>query len=38
MPLALRLLDRIPVAEVRAIAKGGARDALVHAARKKLNG
>jgi hypothetical protein len=38
LPLALRLLDRVPVAEVRAIAKGGARDALVHAARKKVTG
>jgi hypothetical protein len=38
LPLALRLLDRVPVAEVRAIAKGGARDALVHAARKRVAG
>jgi hypothetical protein len=38
LPLALRLLDRVPIAEVRAIAKGGARDALVHAARKRVNG
>jgi hypothetical protein len=38
LPLALRLLDRVPIAEVRAIAKGGARDALVHAARKKVTG
>lgn len=37
MPIALRLLDRIPASEVRAIAKGGARDALVTAARKKIN-
>jgi hypothetical protein len=36
MPLALRLLDRIPVSEVRAIAKGGARDQIVQAARKRL--
>jgi len=38
LPLALRLLDRVPLAEVRAIAKGGARDALVHAARKRVTG
>lgn len=38
MPVALRLLDRVPIAEVRAIAKGGARDALVHAARKRIAG
>ncbi len=38
MPLALRMLDKVPVNELRAIAKGGARDALVHAARKKLEG
>jgi hypothetical protein len=38
LPLALRLLDRVPIADVRAIAKGGARDALVHAARKRVAG
>lgn len=37
LPLALRLLDRIPMSEVRAIAKGGARDQLVNAARKRLS-
>jgi hypothetical protein len=37
LPLALRLLERIPVSEVRAIAKGGARDQIVQAARKKLS-
>ena len=36
MPRALRLLDRVPIAGVRAIARGGARDALVHAARKRV--
>ena len=36
LPIALRLLDRIPSNELRAVAKGGARDQLVHAARKKL--
>lgn len=38
MPLALRMLDKVPVSDLKAIAKGGARDALVHAARKKLGG
>jgi hypothetical protein len=38
LPLAVRLLDRIPMSEVRAIAKGGAREQIVHAARKKVNG
>ncbi len=38
LPIALRLLDRVPIAEVRSIAKGGARDALVHAARKRVAG
>jgi hypothetical protein len=38
LPLALRLLDRVPVSEVRAIAKGGARDQIVQAARKRLAG
>ena len=38
MPLALRMLDKVPLNDLKAIAKGGARDALVHAARKKLGG
>jgi hypothetical protein len=38
MPLALRMLDRVPMTELKAIAKGGAREPLVHAARKKLAG
>lgn len=38
LPLALRMLDRIPPNELRAIAKGGARDQLVTAARKKVSG
>jgi len=37
LPLALRLLDRVPMTEVRALAKGGAREQIVHAARKKVN-
>jgi hypothetical protein len=36
LPVALRLLERIPASDLRAIAKGGARDQIVHAARKKL--
>ena len=38
LPLALRLIDRLPPAEVRALAKGGARDQVVHAARRKVTG
>jgi hypothetical protein len=38
VPIALRLLDRVPVGELRAIAKGGARDQIVHAARKRVAG
>ena len=38
MPLALRMLEKVPMSELKAIAKGGARDQLVHAARKKLAG
>jgi hypothetical protein len=37
IPLALRLMDRVPVSELRVIAKGGARQPIVQAARKKLN-
>lgn len=36
--LALKLLDRVPLNELRALAKGGAREQIVHAARKKLAG
>lgn len=36
LPIALRLLDKVPMADLRAIAKGGARDQVVLAARKKL--
>jgi hypothetical protein len=35
--LALRLLDRIPMNDLRLIAKGGARQQIVQAARRKLN-
>lgn len=38
MPLAMRMLDKVPMSELKAIAKGGAREQLVHAARKKLAG
>lgn len=37
LPVALRLLEKIPMSEVRAIAKGGARDQIVQAARKRLS-
>jgi hypothetical protein len=30
-------MDRVPVSELRVIAKGGARQPIVQAARKKLN-
>jgi hypothetical protein len=36
IPIALALLGRVPQSELRAIAKGGARDPIVHAALKKL--
>lgn len=38
MPLAMRALDKVIPSDLKAIAKGGARDQLVHAARKKLAG
>lgn len=38
LPLALRLLERMPMSEIRALAKGGAREQIVHAARRKVNG
>jgi hypothetical protein len=38
MPLAMKLIDRVPVADLRMIAKGGARDQIVNAARKKIAG
>ena len=38
LPIAVRLLEKIPASEVRAIAKGGARDQVVQAARRKING
>ncbi len=38
LPLALRLIDRVPVSDLRMIAKGGARDQVVNAARKKIAG
>lgn len=36
VPMALRLLDRLPVSDLKALAKGGARDQIVQAARKRL--
>jgi hypothetical protein len=38
LPIALKLLERVPMSELRVIAKGGARDQLVHAARRKVSG
>lgn len=38
LPLALKMLDRVPMTDLRAIAKGGAREQVVHAARKKVVG
>lgn len=38
MPLAMRMLEKVPMSDLKAIAKGGARDQLVNAARKKLAG
>jgi hypothetical protein len=37
LPLALKLIDRVPLHDLKAIAKGVGRQQLVHAARKKLN-
>lgn len=38
LPLAIKLLDRVPMSDLRAIAKGGAREQVVQAARKKVIG
>lgn len=38
LPLALKMIDRLPMTELRTLAKGGAREAVVHAARKKVIG
>jgi hypothetical protein len=38
LPIALKLLERIPASDLRTLAKGGARDQIVHAARKKVVG
>ncbi|MFZ5444863.1 MAG: hypothetical protein ACOZQL_33040 [Myxococcota bacterium] len=38
LPLALRLLERVPASELRAMAKGGVREQLKHAALKKVAG
>ena len=38
LPLALKMIDRVPISDLRAIAKGGAREQVVHAARKKVVG
>lgn len=38
LPIALQLIERLPASEVRTLAKGGAREQIVHAARRKVNG
>lgn len=38
LPIALQLIDRLPLGEVRALAKGGAREQIVHAARRRVSG
>jgi hypothetical protein len=38
LPLALKLMDKVPLSDLRMIAKGGARDQIVNAARKKIAG
>jgi hypothetical protein len=36
LPLALKMLDRVPLSDLRVLAKGGAREQLVQAARRKV--
>jgi hypothetical protein len=36
LPLALKMLERVPLSDLRALAKGGAREQLVQAARRKI--
>ena len=36
LPMALKMIDKVPMTDIRALAKGGARDAIVHAARRRL--
>lgn len=38
MPLALKALERVPMSDLRTLAKGGAREQIVQAARRKING
>jgi hypothetical protein len=38
LPIVLRMLEWIFLSEIRALAKGGAREQIVHAARRKVNG
>lgn len=38
LPVAMKILPRVNAGDLRAIAKGGARDQLVHAARKMVSG
>jgi hypothetical protein len=37
LPIAIKLLEKVPSSEIRALAKGGARDQIVQAARKRIN-
>ncbi|MGV3621372.1 MAG: hypothetical protein ACO1OB_11180, partial [Archangium sp.] len=36
VPMALKMIDKVPMTDIRALAKGGAREAIVHAARRRL--
>jgi hypothetical protein len=36
LPIALKLLERVPESELRTLAKGGVREQIVHAARRKI--
>jgi hypothetical protein len=38
VPLVLKVLPRVPMQELRAIAKGSGRQPVVHAARKLISG
>lgn len=38
LPMALKLIDKVPMTDLRSLAKGGAREAVVHAARRRLGG
>jgi hypothetical protein len=38
IPLALKALERVPMSDLRTLAKGGAREQIVQAARRKISG